>query len=430
MQETIDLLVHNAAELLTARPTTKGPVRGKELEQIEIIPGGAFAVRNGVIIAVGNSDELAQRYQAEREIDARGRLVTPAFSDPHTHLIHGGSRHLEWQAKVLEQPALGIDGGIRSTINATAEASDAELLAHASEILDDMLVAGTTAIEAKTGYGLSESAEIRLLQLAASIEHPVKLASTFLGAHTVPERHREDREAYIAEVIAMMPAARKLSDTCDIAIDPVSFSAEEGLRLIDAAKAHDFVLRVHADQTGDVSGTGIAAKAGALTVDHLDFVSDESLAALAHSTTVGVIFPAANMHLLDMTPGREGKRPRDLVAWADRLVESGAALALSTDYNPGTAPCTSMQMTMQLASRLYRLSFAAVWNLATINAAHALGNTAERGSIEIGKTADFVIWNVAEHGQVIHRIGSNLAAEVHIAGSVVARNGRRVEPGE
>lgn len=430
MQETIDLLVHNASELLTAKTAASGPVRGADLDQIEVIRNGAFAVHNGVILAVGSSEELLQRYRAEHLVDAGGHLVSPAFSDPHTHLIHGGSRHLEWQAKVLEQPALGIDGGIRSTINATAEASDAELLAHAGEILDDMLIAGTTAVEAKSGYGLSESSEIRMLELAAAISHPIALSSTFLGAHTVPERHREDREAYISEVIAMMPAARRLSDTCDIAIDPVSFTAEEGQRLIDAAKAHDFTLRVHADQTGDIAGTGIAAMSGALTVDHLDFVSDESLAALAASPTVGVIFPAANMHLLDMTPGREGKQPRDLVAWADRLISSGTALALSTDYNPGTAPCTSMQMTMQLASRLYRLSFAAAWNLATINAAYALGKAAERGSIEVGKLADFVIWNVAEHGQVIHRIGSNLAAEIYIAGVPVARNGRRIGLGE
>lgn len=444
MQENIDLLVLNTSELLTARSAAAGPVRGDALNHIEVIPGGAFAVNEGKIVAVSSADELLGRYSATRQVDAGGRLVSPAFSDPHTHLIHGGSRHAEWEAKVLERPAVGIDGGIRSTINATAEASDVALLAHAETILDDMLASGTTAVEAKSGYGLSERSELRLLELAAAIDHPVALESTFLGAHTVPERHRDDREAYIAEVIAMMPAARKLSDTCDIAIDPVSFTAAEGERLIAAAREHGFTLRVHADQTGDVSGTGIAAEAGALTVDHLDFVGDDSLAALAASETVGVIFPAANMHLLDVTPRRGGvgagagggagasgaaKQPRDLVAWADRLVESGAALALSTDYNPGTAPCTSMQLTMQLAARLYRMSFAAVWNLATINAAHALGTGGERGSIEVGKTADFVLWDVAEHGQIVHRLGSNLANEVYIGGEVVARRGRRIEPG-
>lgn len=430
MKETIDLLVHNTAELLTARPASSGPVRGDDLNQIEVIPGGAFAVHEGVIVAVGKGAELQQRYHATREINAHGSLVTPAFSDPHTHLIHGGSRHLEWQAKVLELPSRGIDSGIRATIKATAAASDAELLEHATVILDDMLITGTTAVEVKSGYGLSRNSELRLLKLAADIAHPVALSSTFLGAHTVPERHRESRDAYINEVIAMMPAARELSGTCDIAIDPVSFNAEEGQRLIGAAKAHDFVLRVHADQTGDVCGTRTAVEAGALTVDHLDYVGDESLRALARSSTIGVIFPAANMHLLDMTPGREGKPARNLVDWADRLFSSGAALALSTDYNPGTAPCTSMQMTMQLASRLYRISFAAAWNLATINAAYAFGNAVTRGSIEVGKVADFVIWNVAEHGQVIHRIGSNLAREVYIAGLIVARHAQRIGQSE
>ncbi|KAM9867161.1 Imidazolonepropionase [Leucobacter aridicollis] len=437
MHEYIDLLVLNVSELLTARTAAAGPARGGALNDIEVIPGGGFAVHEGKIVAVGSSDELLKRYRATRQLDAGGRLVSPAFSDPHTHLIHGGSRHAEWEAKVLERPAVGIDGGIRSTINATGEASDAALLAHAEAILDDMLASGTTAIEAKSGYGLSERSELRLLALAAEIDHPVALASTFLGAHTVPEQHRDDREAYIAEVIAMMPAARKLSATCDIAIDPVSFTAAEGERLVAAAREHGFELRVHADQTGDVSGTRIAAEAGALSVDHLDFVGDDSLAALAASETIGVIFPAANMHVLDITPGRSvagagvdgtAKQPRNLVAWADRLVESGAALALSTDYNPGTAPCTSMQLTMQLAARLYRMSFAAVWNLATINAAHALGAGGERGSIEVGKVADFVIWDVAEHGQIVHRLGSNLAAEVYIGGEAVARRGRRIEP--
>lgn len=427
MQDSIDLLVHNTSELLTARPTTPGPARGGELDNIEIILDGAFAVHEGKIIDVGTSEDLRGRYRAERELDANGFLVTPAFSDPHTHLVHGGSRHAEWESKVLERPAVGIDGGIRSTLAATAEASDEALIAHATEILDEMLAAGTTAIEAKSGYGLSEKSELRLLRLARSIDHPVAITHTFLGAHTVPERVSGDRERYISEVISMLPAARELADTCDIAIDPVSFTADEGKRLLAAATEHGFRLRFHADQTGDFGGTTIAAASGALSVDHLDFVSDEGLSSLVDSRTVGVIFPAANMHLLDMTPGRAGKPARNLVEWADRLLQSGAAIALSTDYNPGTAPCTSMQLTMQLAARLYRISYAAAWNLATLNAAYALGAGETRGSIEIGKYADFVLWRVQDHGQVVHRLGSNLAAATYIAGHPVVGNGQRIE---
>jgi len=430
MPETIDLLVHNASEILTARPAQAGPVRGSDLDSIEIIRDGAVAIRDGKFVAVGTEAELRSRYRADRELDAGGRLVTPAFSDPHTHLVHGGSRHAEWESKVLELSAPRIDGGIRSTIDATTAADDAELIEHTTAILDEMLVSGTTAVETKSGYGLSRDSEMRLLSIAAGISHPVDISSTFLGAHTVPERMRDDREGYLSEVIAMLPAARAVSDTCDIAIDPVSFTAEEGRRLIAAAEAQGFRLRFHADQTADAGGTAVAAESGALSVDHLDFVSDEGLSALAASQTVGVIFPAANMHLLDVTPGRGSRPPRDLVAWADRLLGSGAAIALSTDYNPGTAPCTSMQLTMQLAARLYRISFAAAWNLATLNAAHALGAGDSRGSIEAGKDADFVIWRAREHGQIVHRLGSNLADRVYIGGALAAERGRRVEEAE
>ncbi|UOR02168.1 imidazolonepropionase [Leucobacter allii] len=430
MPESIDLLVHNTSELMTARPPRPGPVRRHDLDSIEIIPDGAAAIRDGKFVAVGTSAELRARYRPARELDAGGHLVTPAFSDPHTHLIHGGSRHAEWESKVLEQPSPGIDGGIRSTITATADASDDDLLEHAAGILDDMLASGTTAIETKSGYGLNRDAELRLLSLAADIRHPITISSTFLGAHTVPERLRDDRGAYISEIIEMLPAARRLADTCDIAIDPVSFTPEEGRRLIAAAVEHGFRLRFHADQTADIGGTGVAVEAGALTVDHLDFVSDAGLRSLADSPTLGVIFPAANMHLLDVTPGRDSHPPRNLVAWADRLIDSGAALALSTDYNPGTAPCTSMQLVMQLAARLYRISFAAAWNLSTLNAAHAIGAGDSRGSIEVGKDADFVLWRAEAHGQVVHRLGSNLASGVYIRGALVASDGRRIEGNE
>lgn len=413
----------NSSELLTARAS--GPVRGADLERLEVIERGAFAVDKGRIVDVGTTEELAGRYEAERVVDADGHLVTPAFSDPHTHLVHGGSRHTDWEDRVLERPSRGIDSGILSTLRHTAEASDSALNDHALAILDEMLGSGTTAIEAKTGYGLTAESELRLLRLTSGLEHPIAISTTYLGAHTVPAQHADQRDVYVGEVIASLPSVREFTDVCDIAVDPVSFSAAEGERLARAAQEAGFTLRFHADQTADADGTLLATQFDALSVDHLDYVSDQGLEALAESDTVGVIFPSANSHLLDGVPSLRDpdNTPRDLPRWAARLRASGAALAFSTDYNPGTAPCTSMQDVMRLGMRLYRWSVAAVWNLATLNAAHALGAGDRRGSIEVGKDADFVIWTVTRHGEVPYRVGGNLAKSVYVAGELVVERG-------
>ena len=426
MGQHAEMLVRNAGELLTARSNDGAPVRGAAVDEIEVIRDGAFVVSAGRILDIGRSDELAERYRADREIDAEGRLVTPAFSDAHTHLVHGGSRHRDWEDRVLERPARGIGGGILSTLRHTAEESDAELRDRALDLLDEMLVTGTTAVEAKSGYGLSPGSELRLLRILRDLSHPVAVVPTYLGAHTVPARCADDREAYVREVIDTLPAARELAETCDVAVDPVSFTADEGERIMRAALAEGFALRVHADQTADAGGTALAAALGAVTVDHLDHVNDAALAALAASRTIGVLFPAANFHLLDgvRSLADPDSETRDLPAWARRLRDSGAALALSTDYNPGTATCTSMQDVMRLAIRLYRWSAAAVWNLATINAAHALGAGERRGSLAVGKDADFIIWSVREHGEVPYRVGGNLARSVFRAGRLVAERGR------
>lgn len=423
---TVDLLVIHAAELLTARTPGSLPARGAQLDVLDVIADGAVAIRDGRIVAVGTTSELIATYTAAHVEDASGRLVSPGFVDPHTHLLYGGTRHGDWEGKVLEEPSLGIGGGILSTITGTRAASDADLLADGRAVLDDLLVHGTTTVEVKSGYGLERSEEVRLVRLADELDHPARIVSTYLGAHMVPDEYRTDRAGYVDEVIATLPEIAPLVDSVDVACDPISFTATESRQIAEAARALDLPLRFHADQTGDAGGTALAVEFEALSVDHLDEVSDAGLAALAVSNTVGVVFPTANAHLLDMTssllPG--GRPAKDLAAWAKRVRDSGAALALSTDFNPGTSPCSSMQLVLQLAARLYRWSYAQVWHMATINAASALGLASEIGSLDVGKRADFVMWEVPNHGAVVHRLGSNLVHRVYRDGVLIAERGR------
>lgn len=422
----IDLLVINAAELVTAETAHDAPARGADLNDLQIISGGAMAVDGGRIVAVGTTDELLTRFTAQEIVDAAGCLVSPSFVDPHTHLLYGGTRHIEWEGKVLEQATPNIDTGIRTTIDATRAATDEQLLRRAHNDLDQMLSQGTTVVEIKSGYGLDVETELRLLRLARELDHPVQIFSTYLGAHTVPGEFLHDRSGYVDTVVKTLPEAATLADYCDIACDPISFTEAESRVIAQAAHDLGFPLRFHADQTGDAGGTDLAVEFGAISVDHLDATSDAALINLAKSSTIGIVFPGANFHMMDMTDSlnENGRSSKDLAAWAQRIIQSGAAIALSTDFNPGTAPSTSMQTVMQLAARLYRWSFAQIWHMTTINAAAAVQLEHETGSLRVGKRADFVVWSVPTHGEVIYRFGSNLAREVFRNGIKVADRGQ------
>lgn len=417
MRTAVDRLIINASELVTGRSADGRPRRGAELDELDVVLDGALALADGRIVAVGSTNDVLRSYDAESVVDARGRLISPGFVDPHTHLISGGSRALDWEERATARARPDIAGGIGVTVAATRSTETDILQARALADLDDMLANGTTFAEAKTGYGLNQEQELRQLQILSSLQHPVTVAPTYLGAHMVPADRFDDRSAYVREVIRTLPQAREYTDRCDIACDPVSFTRAESEQIATAATELGFSIRVHADQTGDADGTRFAVSVGAMTAEHLDRTSDAGLDALAASATVGVLFPGATYHLTEMTPKpSEQAPPRDFVQWASRLVDSGAALALSTDFNPGTSPTTSMPATMRLAMRLYRLSYAQVWNMATLNAAAALGVHGDRGVLQEGSVADLVIWNAESHQAALHRFGSNLVNSTIVAG--------------
>jgi imidazolonepropionase len=267
-----------------------------------------------------------------------------------------------------------------------------------------------------------------MLHVLKSIRHPVEVVRTYLGAHVLPAEYRSRRSTYVDLVISLLRDARRYAEYCDVCCDPVGFTTEECFRIGREALTLGLRLKVHADQTGPARGAELAARLGATSADHLDYISAGGIRAMAQRGTVGVLLPGVTYHMMEMTPRVQGGRLRPaskpfMPLVVHRMIEGGMRLALSADYNPGTSPTPSMQAVMQLAARLYRLSYAQIWLMSTINAAHALDRGQDRGSVEPGKRADLVLWRVGEHGMVINRFGINLADMVIKDGRVVVEGG-------
>lgn len=424
-----DLLVLHAAELVTCRGPAEG-IRGAALQRLEAIPDGALAIRDGRILAVGSSSEVRRRFAAATTIDATGKLVSPGFVDPHSHLLYGGTRHEEYEAKVTQRaPARRLDGGIRFTVRRTRETPDDVLVTQALGDLDTMLLHGTTTLEAKTGYGLEREEELRLLRLTAGLRHAIDVIPTYLALHVLPEEYADRREDYLRVAQSGLEVAAGLARFCDVSCDPLCFTYEECLRVGEAARAAGMGIRVHADQFGDARGALVAARLRAASADHLDYASDEGFRAMAEAGTVATFLPGVTLHMCEMTPRfvpeglGEAEKPF-LPLVVRRAIEAGVTVALSTDFNPGSCPTPSMQMVMALAARLFRLGYAEIWNMCTLNAACSLGLAGDRGSLEAGKRADVVIWNVPAHGLVVNRFGVNLVDTVVANGRIVVEKGR------
>lgn len=429
----VDLIVRGAGELLTCAGPSTG-VAGPAVSHLEVMRDGAVAVSGGKIVAVGSSSDIERAFEARETLDVDGALVTPAFVDPHSHLLYGGTRHLEHEAKATGRSSgSGLQSGINYTVHRTREASDEALVSQALIDLDVMLAHGTTTLEAKTGYGLDRDTEMRLLRLTKGLRHTVDVVTTYLGAHVLPSEYEGRAAEYLDLVLDLLPEAAKFAEYCDVCCDPVSFTYDQCLRVGKAAKARGMEIRVHADQTGDANGAQLAADLGAHSADHLDYTSDRGFAAMAKAGTVGIIFPAVTLHMCEMTPkAQDGSlAPADkpfMPQMARRAIDSGCTIALSTDYNPGSCPTPSMQIVMQLAARLFRLSYAEIWNMCTINAAASLGRAKDRGSLTAGKRADIIVWKVPEHGLVINRFGVNLVDKVLASGKVVVTDGQVIAP--
>lgn len=419
-----DLVLVGAAEVISA-PTRSAPLCSGTLDELAVMLDTSVAVADGRVIAIGPTKEIAAHFDPTIFVDASNSVVSAGLIDPHTHLIHGGSRHTEYEAIVTGNNDATVDrlqSGVEYTIEMTQRTSLETLRTRALADLDDMLSLGTTTVEAKSGYGSSPDEELRILRLLGELNHPISIERTYLGAHVAPVN--TPRDTYVRSVIDTLAQARRLADWCDVFCDPAGFTVAETRKIALAAIEHGFKIRLHADQTGDIGASALAAELGAASADHLDRISDAGIDALARAGTVGVVLPTVALHMLEAFPAAEGEKataPKhsELADRVHAMLDGGVALALSTDYNPGSSPCLSMQLVMQLAMRLFRLSYSQVWSMATANAAHALGLGDDRGTIAIGRRADLVVWDVPNHEMVIHRFGSSHTRHVVKDGRLV-----------
>ncbi len=423
----VDLLVHSAAQLCTVPLHDGGPQRGARLGDLGLVEDGAVAVREGIVVDVGPTSDLRAAVQAQQEIDATGKVVCPGFVDPHTHLVWMGDRAAEFEQRIAGATYMEImeaGGGIMSTVRATRKASVAELVAATRPRLDRMLAHGTTTVEIKTGYGLETAAELRQLEATVVLDrsHPATVMPTFLGAHAIPDAYRDRPDAYVDLVVEeMLPAvaekARALEidlPFCDVFCEEGAFDLAQTQRILETARDLGFPLKVHVDEFKALGGTRLAVAQGAASADHLVKTAPEDVALLGRAEeTVAVSLPCTPFGLgqTTYTPARA-------------LLVAGAALALATDCNPGTAWNESMPFVVALACRYLRLTPAQALVAATLNAAHALNLGESRGSLTPGYAADLLVLDVPNYRHVGYRFGVNPVALVIKAGEVVVERGR------
>lgn len=413
------LIIKNAAQVVTSRGGSKGPLSGRSQGEITVIENGAVAICEDKIISVGTVEEVEGKIVIDsqtRVIDADGMVVLPGLVDPHTHVVFGGSRENELSLKLEGVPYLEIlarGGGILSSVEATRAASKEELVSRGIKYCRQMLAQGTTTAEAKSGYGLSTEAEIKTLQAVHQVDgaQPVDLVPTFLGAHAIPKEFRGDPESYINLVIEeMLPRVveQKLARYCDVFCEEGVFSVEQSKRVLSAARSMGLELKLHADEIVPLGGAELAAELGAVSADHLLVISDEGIYKMAEKGVIGVLLPGTTFYLRE-----------EHYAPARKMIEAGVPIALATDFNPGSSPNNNLQLIINIACLYLRMTPVEVINAITINAAHALGRGDEIGSLEEGKKADIVLFDAPNYEYLAYRYGTNLVSRVIKNGQLV-----------
>ncbi len=370
-----------------------------------MIKDGALAVKDGSISWVGKMSELqaAPEALAKKVHDARSIWITPGLIDCHTHLVYAGNRAQEFEARLngktyAEIAAAG--GGILSTVRATRAASEAELFAQSEKRLKALMAEGVTTIEIKSGYGLDTETEIKMLRVARALgkKHAITVKTTFLGAHALPPEFT-DKDAYIDYICNdMLPAIARdgLADAVDGFCETIGFSPAQITKLFDAATKLGLRVKLHAEQLSDQGGAALAARYGALSADHLEYLSADGAKAMAKAGTVAVLLPAAFYYLKETQ-----KPPMHL------LREHKVAMALSTDCNPGTSPITSLLTVMNMGATLFGLTPEEALSGVTANAAKALGIADDVGTLEVGKAADIALWDIAHPAELTYHVGYN-----------------------
>ena len=382
------------ARLATVAPDAAG---------LGIVENGVIAARDGFIVHVGAASE-APPFDPAEIVDCGGRCITPGLIDPHTHLVYGGDRAHEFEVRLAGaayEEIARAGGGIASTVAATRALDEAGLIATALPRLDALIAEGATTVEIKSGYGLSLQHERLTLQAARRLGElrPVSIRTTFLGAHALPLEFAGQADAYIDLICReMIPAlaAEGLIDAVDAFCEGIGFTSAQTRRVFETARAHRLPVKLHAEQLSNQHGAALAAEFGALSADHLEYLDDAGIAAMAGAGVVATLLPGAYYFV------REPRLPP-----IEALRAAGVPMALATDCNPGTSPLTSLLLTMNMAATLFRMTVDECLAGVTREAARALGQLDQVGTLEVGKRCDLAIWDIERPAELVYRMGFN-----------------------
>ncbi len=405
----MDLNIIHAKQLVTAAGPAR-PRRGRQLAELGIIEDGAVAIRRGDIAWVGPTDQLQERQTAE--YDASGKVVLPGFVDSHTHAVFARSRidEFEWRihgASYME--ILRRGGGIWSSVQAVHEEPNLQI-----RFENRFLELGTTTVEAKSGYGLTLEHEIRMLK-AMQRTRTLEVVPTYLGAHVAPPEHHTNRSDFVDQVVADLDVIRSqnLAEFCDVFVEPGVFTVDDARRIFARAKSLGMHIKLHADEFESSGGAALAVEMGATSADHLGAITDRDIDQISKSGVIATLLPST-LFMLGSTH----------YAPARKLIDSGAAVALATDFNPGTSPTANMQFILSLACTQLRMTPAEAITAATINGACAVRREDRLGSLEVGKQADIAVYEVADYREIPYFAAMNFCIATFKRGEIVYESNR------
>jgi imidazolonepropionase len=410
-----NVIIKNAAQLVTCSGFKAK--KGREMSDLGIIPDGAVVIEKGIITRAGKAEEVLSDLDGEAFtiIDATGKAVLPGFIDPHTHFVFGGYRAEEFSWRLRGDSYMEImkrGGGIANTVAATRKATKNELIESGKKRLDTMLSFGVTTVEGKSGYGLDHDTEIKQLEVMKELNasHAVDVAATFLGAHAVPEEYNGNGDGFIEHLASeVLPdvASAKLAEFCDVFCETGVFSIAQSRRLLEKAGSCGLKAKLHADEITTLGGAELAAQLGAVSADHLLHASDRGILQMARAGVVAVLLPGTAFSL---------KEP---YARARYMIDAGCAVALATDYNPGSCFSPSLPLANVLATVYMGMTPEEAITACTINAAAAIGRADRIGSLDAGKTGDVVILEFPSYLFIPYHMGMNSVERVIKHGQLV-----------
>jgi imidazolonepropionase len=409
-------LLFGANQILTCESKSRNYKIGNELKDVGLLSLHSIVIENGLIkdIIPNNSINNFSEFEI---IDVAGKTVLPGLVECHTHLAFAGNRSDEFKMKldgITYEEIASKGGGILKTVNSVRNCSVTDLFFLMKSRVDEFILQGITSLEIKSGYGLDFENEIKLLHAIKLIDesYPINIIPTFLGAHTYPAEFKKDHSSYIKEITdVMIPyiSKNKLAKFCDAFCEKTAFSAQEVDMIFNVANENGLIIRLHTEQFNSIGGIEVALKYNATSVDHLEVIDDIGISKLAYKEIVCVLFPGVSFFL------------NHHFAPARKLIDDNCIVALSTDYNPGSSNILNLHLIMQIAALKMKMSIEEIFNSVTINAAKAIQKSDELGSIEIGKQADFAVFDTDNYSDIIYNVGRNLNFMTIKSGEIIYR---------